>query len=158
MEAERRILVLDGWRAVSIGAVVVSHLIYGQIAEDGSFLRHIFVPWLELLGTLGVHIFFVISGFVIFRGLLAEQHRNGSISVGRFYVRRIARIVPPLALYVFTVAALTSRDALKGLTFLCDFRFMACPDLVAHTWTLSIEEQFYIAVPFVAVMGIGRRM
>jgi peptidoglycan/LPS O-acetylase OafA/YrhL len=109
-------------------------------------------------GGLGVQIFFVISGFVIVRNLLGEWDATGRISLSSFYIRRAFRILPPLIFYVFAIAALASSGAvyhhaiyaLRALTFTCNFPNADCGGWFgAHTWSLSVEEQFYLVVPFV---------
>ena len=100
--ASRRIPSLDGLRAVSIVLVIVSHL----LGTRG-------FPWgPRALGTvgdfgyLGVKVFFVISGYLITRLLIAEHARTGRISLRDFYVRRVWRIFP--AFYAFIAAMLAA--------------------------------------------------
>jgi len=120
--------------------------------------RQIFTPLFEGLGYVGVEIFFVISGFVICRGLLSETETFHRISLSAFYVRRSFRILPPLLLYV-TVIFLLSRfriidgeaqSIVRALTFTCNIPSRSCGGWWgAHTWSLSVEEQFYLIIPLV---------
>src|ERR1700722_669076 len=92
----RNIPSLDGLRAVSVGMVVTAHL-NGILAQKIPFLPF----WLYIFwGSLGVQIFFVISGFLITHLLLKELNITGSISLGRFYFRRALRIFPPYYAYL----------------------------------------------------------
>jgi peptidoglycan/LPS O-acetylase OafA/YrhL len=157
-----RIDVLDGWRTISVLLVIFSHLVLQSsigISHHSNFLaRKIYIPLFEGLGYVGVDIFFVISGFVICRGFIHESEAFNRISLSAFYVRRSFRILPPLIIYVVTVFALSlfnvvDRDAqsvVRALTFTCNIPIGSCGGwLGGHTWSLSVEEQFYLVIPLV---------
>jgi peptidoglycan/LPS O-acetylase OafA/YrhL len=165
MQAARagtRIDVLDGWRAVSIAFVILSHLQhYSSIRSDHSAFAAI-----GAYGELAVQIFFVLSGFVICRGLLAELARNGRVSLLAFYVRRTFRILPVLLLYLAAIASCVTLGlvdphasfAARALTFTCNLGTDCGGYLGGHFWSLSIEEQFYLVFPALfAAMGVFRR-
>jgi peptidoglycan/LPS O-acetylase OafA/YrhL len=164
----RRIDALDGWRTISILLVIFSHLLlYSSIhiSNGGQIARLVYIPILDELGFLGVKIFFVISGFVICRGLLQERVRLGRISLFGFYIRRVFRIVPPLLVYVTSIYSLSligvigdhTNSIARALTFTCNFPKADCGGyLGAHTWSLSVEEQFYLIIPVLLSM-IGAR-
>jgi len=149
-----RLRELDGWRAVSVSLVVLYHIAWYQhrnLFSSYRGLSHI----LYYCGALGVKTFFVISGFVICRLLIAEEMEYGSVSLKGFYCRRIFRILPPLYLYLATISALLAfglvrehwtaiRDA--GV-FLYDLNISRPSWLVGHTWSLAVEEQFYLTFP-----------
>ena len=86
---------LDGLRAVAVAAVLAFHL--GRVRG----------------GFLGVDVFFVVSGFLITRLLLAERETTGGIGLGRFWARRFRRLVPAL-LVVLVATVLASRWWLAG--------------------------------------------
>jgi peptidoglycan/LPS O-acetylase OafA/YrhL len=147
---------LDGWRAVSALVVVAWHL-----QQDSSLPLH-GTPGLN--GTVGVELFFGISGFVIGRSLLAERAASGKISLAGFYVRRVFRIMPPLLLYVGVVLLLTqfgilesaARGVVNALVFRCNLIGSACGGYVGgHTWSLSVEEQFYLVIPLLLAAASG---
>jgi peptidoglycan/LPS O-acetylase OafA/YrhL len=130
---------LDGLRAVAVLAVMVYHsgLIYG--------------------GFLGVDVFFTLSGFLITTLLLEEHARAGTIAIGRFYVRRALRLLPALvAFLIFWGGASMNAPQfwvilgeLLGVLFYVTnwliIYWMAGP--LDHTWSLAIEEQFYVVWP-----------
>jgi len=153
---------LDGIRALAIAPVVVFH------AFD----------WPKG-GVLGVHIFFVLSGFLITTLLVQEWNRNGSISLRHFYFRRALRLFPALAVmlgaYVLIQAArelviepqaLDFRAAMEGVLssmFYVSNVVQASGTILAvplvPLWSLATEEQFYLLWPFllVGVLRLGLR-
>lgn len=162
--SQRRILELDGLRAVAVIFVVAHHL-YNY---SGSFPG---VDWLKksmgFLGLFGVHLFFVISGFIITKLLIRENDGGGCISLRAFYVRRFFRIVPPFAVYLaflliireLGLIEVSTNNLLVGAAFLGNWGlFDANSWLLAHTWSLGIEEQFYVVFPpFLCILlGAGR--
>lgn len=105
-------------------------------------------------GWVGVDVFFVLSGFLI-SGLLFDEHRrHGSVDIGRFLIRRGFKIYP--AFWVMICATLVARWALRGheegrgvaLSAVAEFLFIQnyVPGLWSITWTLAVEEHFYIGL------------
>jgi peptidoglycan/LPS O-acetylase OafA/YrhL len=142
-----RVPSLDGLRAISILMVVYSHALVAcgfPIVPDQ-------VHWV-FNGSLGVKIFFVISGYIITTLLLNEEKNTGSISLRHFYQRRILRIVPVYFIFLIVAAALVyafnlpfhSREFLHAFTFTTGWSENW---LLGHTWSLAVEEQFYILWP-----------
>jgi peptidoglycan/LPS O-acetylase OafA/YrhL len=140
---------LDGLRFLCIAAVLWQH--YSLGAPLASF------PMLAQRGFLGVDFFFVLSGFLITTLLLRETTRTGSFSLRQFYIRRALRILP--VYYLVLGIAATTYIVIKGQTeylglvpfyllFLVNFLTLDIP-LLAPTWSLSVEEQFYVAWPLV---------
>lgn len=157
-EQPQRIESLDGLRAISICLVLLSHL-----GGTGHFpIPERFTNFFEL-GHLGVRVFFVISGFLITNLLLRELKNKESINLKKFYFRRTFRIFPPyyfllailLLLQVYGWLTLAPRDLLHAVTYTSNYY----PDrswYVGHTWSLSVEEQFYLLWPAILVCA-GRR-
>lgn len=148
---------IDGMRGVAILLVLIAHLdMNAGVGIDR-------IEWIERLGDLGVKIFFVLSGFLITSLLVTEQRRTGRIAIVRFIIRRSLRIFPPAYLYIFsiTLAAaagwLESRpaDALAALTYTMNFN-VAPGWWLGHTWSLSVEEQFYLVWPLALVLARPR--
>lgn len=149
-----RIAELDGWRAISVLLVITAHYV---VLQHGEFLaRHpAIAPLFHSLGPLGVSAFFVISGFVICRLLIAEEAQTGSVSLKGFYCRRAFRILPPFLLYLAGLLLLASfhfvyarrMAILPSIFFLCDLNLVPRAPFVAHTWSLAVEEQFYLIFP-----------
>src|ERR1700733_6805159 len=92
-----RIPSLDGLRAISITLVILSHLVKW---------KHVSLEVLGNYGALGVHAFFVLSGFLITNLLLQECERTSTIRLGNFYVRRAYRIFPAAFLFLAVVVVL----------------------------------------------------
>ena len=157
--AEGRIPSLDGLRAISISLVLLSHLAgtrnFPLSAASGNF-------W--ALGEFGVKVFFVISGFLITGLLLDELAKNHKIRLGRFYFRRTLRIFPPyyamLAVLVGAAAMgavqLAPHDVAHTLTYTSNY-YPERSWYVGHTWSLSVEEQFYLLWPAVLILAGTRR-
>jgi peptidoglycan/LPS O-acetylase OafA/YrhL len=141
----RRFDALDGLRTVSILLVLVYH--------SGDAM------WLPLQGYLGVLMFFVISGFIITTLLLREHDADGRVSIKAFYIRRAFRILPLYYLVFVTYLVLmqvTHDESLRGpflrnigyyLTYNNEF---AGPSAFTHTWSLAVEEKFYLVWPLLA--------
>ncbi len=120
-------------------------------------------------GFFGVDFFFVLSGFLITRLLVEEFEAHGRIDLLKFYLRRLLRLAPPLLFMLVVYMAIAPlawpqvslwshmRDA--GLTafYLSDYAqaFWALPKMLLHTWSLSVEEHFYLVWPF-AVLLLAR--
>jgi len=161
---EGRVKELDGWRAVSVSLVILAHL--GAHQREG-FLLHFprlasigLATMIASLGDLGVKCFFVISGFVICHLLIMEEVRYGSISLKAFYFRRACRILPPFYLYLGIVAVMLSlgliheqwNEILRAASFLSDLQIWPRGWFEGHSWSLSVEEQFYILFPTIWVL------
>jgi peptidoglycan/LPS O-acetylase OafA/YrhL len=139
--------------------VVAAHM-------NGSLARLIpFVPfWLYIVwGALGVQTFFVISGFLITHLLLKELHATGTVSLKRFYFRRALRIFPPFYVYMSVALVLTLAGWAAGElpAFLIAATYTwnylgGASELLEHTWSLSLEEQFYLLWP-AALVFLGTR-
>ncbi len=141
---------LDGVRALAVVAVVLFHTL---------------TPWFPG-GGVGVDVFFVLSGFLITRILVAELDRTGRISFGTFYLRRALRLLPALlALAIpLTAAYLVLLDGDdRGESLFAVFAavtYISSPLMAAghhlgpltHTWSLSVEEYFYVVWPLVLLL------
>ncbi len=154
---------LDGIRAVAVAAVLVFH---GGLA---------FLPG----GFLGVDAFFVLSGFLITSLLIVERARTGRIQLVRFWGRRARRLLPALLLMLLAVVIAAHwllapgdlvpvrGDALAALLYVANWRMIfrgsdyfaltAAPSPLQHTWSLGIEEQFYLLWPLLVVALRGSR-
>lgn len=159
-DQQRRIPTLDGWRAIAILLVMVSH-------AGIALYSTLHIPHPDSLGQHGVTIFFVLSGFLITSRFVQETNATGSIHLGSFYVRRFFRLMPCAWLYLFVMlvgtahshpAAYTAQELWGCLLF---FRNYLDPTAVhavtGHFWSLSIEEQFYLVWPAFLLLGGPRR-
>jgi len=151
---------IDGLRAIAVISVIFYH-------ADNSINN------LKILsgGFVGVDIFFVISGFLITSIILKELNNTGSFSFKDFYKRRIKRIIPVLLLVFVTTFPFIwlffipssfidfSKSLFSSLFFVSNHHFYLSGELydtensllkpLLHTWSLSIEEQYYIVFPLV---------
>jgi peptidoglycan/LPS O-acetylase OafA/YrhL len=150
-----RIPSLDGFRTVSVFLVIFSHLALSQSLPDT--LNKILGE--TGFGLLGARMFFVISGFIITYLLLKEKSSTGSVNLKAFYIRRSLRIFPVFYFYLLAIALLNyflnlkipSLAFLSGGLFIHNFEFWGTPWLIEHTWTLAIEEQFYLIWPSIFI-------
>ena len=142
---------IDGLRAVAIITVILYHSSVGT-------------KWNNFTdGTIGVLIFFIISGFLITTLLLKEKALKGKISLKKFYIRRVLRIFPVAYLYIFTLIILhhwfwfrlSVVNVLTSLLYLKNFP-TDTTWLTGHFWTLSVEEQFYLFMPILLITNVNR--
>ncbi|MFK2879017.1 acyltransferase family protein [Rhodanobacter hydrolyticus] len=153
---------LEGLRAVAILLVVAVHA---------------GVPWLRG-GFVGVDVFFVLSGFLITGLLVNEITSTGRLSFAEFYVRRLRRLLPALLVMLLIVGALASlllapaeqlgqsSAAATATLWLSNIHFAFArldyfspgteTNLFLHTWSLGVEEQFYLIWPALLVWLLGR--
>lgn len=138
-----RIGTLDGLRAIAVVLVLWTHTREDLLPHFLTRLTRICQP-----GYLGVDLFFVLSGFLITRILLHD--RRAGVSLSAFYIRRILRIFP---IYYLTWAIVMLFDPhpeyVWNLFFLSNYyySFHKTYPALAHTWSLAVEEQFYLLWP-----------
>jgi peptidoglycan/LPS O-acetylase OafA/YrhL len=134
---------LDGLRGLAVIQVLLFH------ARLPGFVN----------GDVGVGVFFVLSGFLITFLIMSELARTGKFSLRNFYLRRVRRLLPAYAVVMTfcVVAALTIwdlptlRGAMASVFYVSNWALALVPNkglgMLHHTWTLSIEEQFYLVWP-----------
>jgi len=144
---------LDGLRGAAVLVVILAHV----------------MPNLPTYGGLGVNIFFVLSGYLITRLLVAEMEKTGTINLGRFYLHRALRLLPPFwtMLLIFLPFILVGHHRTSQLqswsmaaTYLMNFNvaFWWTSDYAfTHTWSLAVQEQFYLLWPLVLLLGARQR-
>ncbi len=154
---------LDGWRALSVIAVILYHGRFGFF-KNGSILTR-----LSAHGERGVDVFFAISGFLICGLLLKEYERYGGISLRRFYIRRCFRILPPyyaalagiLAAAAFCALPVNYSDVLSCLLFYRNYKPLGMNAqggfYTAHFWSLAVEEHFYLIWPMLLILVKPKR-
>jgi len=158
MSIQKRIPELDGVRGIAILAVLLFHL--GMVPG----------------GYFGVDLFFVLSGFLITQILLTEYEQDGSISLRQFYYRRALRLLPALAVYLSFCLLLNLRVPLFSrsmwqvlsatLFYYTNWLRALTPYRIGdlglgplnHTWSLAIEEQFYLTWPLILLASLRIRL
>jgi peptidoglycan/LPS O-acetylase OafA/YrhL len=146
---------LDGIRAISVLLVVLAHSGF-----------EVLVP-----GGLGVTIFFFLSGYLISTLMLAENKRTGTISISKFYVRRMFRLMPPLFVTLAIAYGLTYAGLLSGgititglaaqLLYFANYYGLffdpgnTIPDGTGILWSLAVEEHFYMFYPLFMTLLLG---
>lgn len=160
----RRVPGLDGLRALAVAVVLIYHLMRSWMPG----------------GMVGVDVFLVISGFLITSLLIHEFRTAGRIDLKGFWVRRVRRLVPAVAVMVVVAtaaAAIVGGDALLAirrqfvgaLTYTYNWVEIAAgssyfdrnqPLLLTHMWSLAIEQQFYLIWPLIviALLWLARRV
>lgn len=153
---------LQGLRAIAVIAVILAH------AKIGLFSG----------GFIGVDIFFVLSGYLISKILILENQCDGTVNLLNFYSRRIKRLLPSLTLMIVMTTLLSSyllpkadflvltSSWLSALTWTSNFYFAlenvdyfatsVSKDIFLHTWSLAVEEQFYLLWPLLFISGTLR--
>ncbi len=146
---------LDALRALSIGFVLLNHLGVDVLFFENQYLKNNFYSLFS--GETGVRFFFVLSGFLITRILWIQFKDTGTINLKNFFIRRILRLMPPLVLFYVLVISLMQTKFIaydiEGLLFAFFYLYNYVPLLhyrneLAHIWSLSLEEQFYLIWPF----------
>ncbi|CAH0349663.1 MAG: acyltransferase [Sphingobium sp.] len=139
---------LDGLRLAAVAIVIVRH--------------YEIVPMLP--GGFGVSLFFFISGFLISRLLIAEEKRNGAIALGKFYIRRFIRLLPPLLLmgivavpllYLIEPENFSPAQIALSFLYLGNIVKFGAPifgwkegyQAIEPLWSLAVEEHFYLLLP-----------
>ncbi len=152
---------VDGLRALSILWVVIFHAGWyvGQHVPLHVYVDLLQAPWMLPVwrGDFGVDVFFVLSGFLIAGMLADERSRTGRLGLGLFYVRRLIRLWPALALTVLIDVVLGGDHVdMVWANLLYVSNFVPILDIgLGWLWSLAIEEQFYLLCPWL-VRGLAR--
>lgn len=146
----KRLDVLDGLRAVSVGFVILSHLVRacaGYLPSKVLTVLQIMLP-----GPTGVRFFFVISGFVITLLLCHERAKTGSIHLAHFFQRRAARLLPAMWVFIALTATLyglsgmrVESQCLASIASILGGFFANCGWNYGHLWSLTVEAMYYLA-------------
>ena len=153
---QRHVPALDGFRGIACLLVVAFHS--GVVAG----------------ASIGVDLFFVLSGFLITSVLLAEHRRGGRLALGRFFARRALRLLPALYVFVALALAIASfvpprylfgelalRAPLAALLYASNWAAVTGGHnlgVLQPTWSLAVEEQFYVVWPLILLFFMWLRL
>jgi peptidoglycan/LPS O-acetylase OafA/YrhL len=162
-DKQKRIPELDGLRGIAVLMVVAFHYVNNQLINSNTYLGRIFYK-LTSVGWVGVDLFFVLSGFLI--GTILMNNRDSKNYFFTFYIRRIVRIIPNYYLLIALFAIICSIPFFSSDYFLTGnnvipiwaYLVMLHNIFIAHlqnfgntsvsvTWSIGVEEQFYIVFP-----------
>lgn len=150
-----RIPGLDGLRAVAILMVIYSHAV--QTYHWNSVVPFV---WRLTPGATGVTIFFVLSGYLITTLLLHEHRTRGRIHLAKFYARRLWRIMPAYLVFLVIIKLLASTGTVDAdwhsfsAALLFVGNYLQQPWILGHTWSLAVEQQFYLLFPLLLLWGL----
>jgi peptidoglycan/LPS O-acetylase OafA/YrhL len=151
-----RLLQLDLLRGIAIVLVLFTH---ASVQPDEAGSLQPLLAYLRYLGPSGVDLFFVLSGFLVGGLLMKEVEEHGRIDVRRFLIRRGFKIWPPyfafLAFVGVWLAFVDGKSMMSvarrlGPNLLHLQNYFGSPR--GHTWSLAVEEHFYLALPFLLVL------
>lgn len=160
---KKRNVQLDVLRGIAILLVMGRHL---EIPRPGGAIGALADAWFTI-GWLGVDLFFVLSGFLIGGLLLMELDKHNTIAVSRFLIRRGLKIYPLYIVFIGYLVAMPMAKAMIGggdvWAALSNRLSTLWPNLLfrnnyigtnpeGHTWSLAVEEHFYLTLPFVLVL------
>ncbi len=160
--------VVDGVRAIAVLWVVVLHMIFFQFTlfprQANAIFTNPLTSW-TVNGTLGVDLFFVISGYLMGSILFGEMQESGNLIFARFYVRRFLRLIPvytaamALALYLLHALPgfpkwLNAGNFWANLLYINNF-LPVMKQYMGWCWSLAIEEQFYLLLPAFILLFLG---
>jgi peptidoglycan/LPS O-acetylase OafA/YrhL len=159
MKPARRLIALDLVRAAAVALVLGRHLppLHKSLPL---ILQPLALRWINC-GWMGVDLFFVLSGFLVSGLLFQEYLRFKRIRVGRFLIRRAFKIYPLFYVFVAVVIyiqhsnyndnLITPRQILAEVFFVQNY----FPGLLEHTWSLAVEEHFYLLLPIALLAMIA---
>lgn len=148
----QREIELDFIRGVAILLVLVFHYRLYNLLIESPFLNRI-----EGFGWIGVDVFFVLSGFLVGGLMMKEWARTGNVDTWRFLKRRAFKIWPAYYAFLFIVAAIHIRP-LKSFFWQNFFSVQNYfPTTLAHTWSLAVEEHFYLGLAALVALFTARR-
>ena len=152
---------LDGLRAVAVLMVMWSHF----PVIEGSVLSGYLSSFGDIFGVgyLGVDIFFVLSGFLITSILLIEKKESKKVDFKFFYLKRSLRIFPIYfltLLFCYLFIGPVNYDIYSALFYVSNFYFVfdEAGGPLRHTWSLAVEEQFYIVWPLIVLFFSTRSL
>jgi peptidoglycan/LPS O-acetylase OafA/YrhL len=151
---------LDVLRAISVALVIGHHYNAQPPGAWPEYVRAPFRAWVDG-GWAGVQLFFVLSGFLVSGLLFREYEATGAVSVRRFLIRRWWKIYPPFAylVLVYGLALVVSGEPNVWPRVLAELLFLQnyLPGLWGHTWSLAVEEHFYLLLACTVWWLVHRR-
>lgn len=162
-----RIPSLDGLRGIAILLVLIGHTSFSFPVLASGLLRF------AGNAPLGVNVFFMLSGFLIYSLSIREVEKTGGFNWRQFYMRRVLRIFPCFYFYLFVLLLLTGAGVIllswqmvvSAATFSLNYRHVWDQSsgaydyfAIGHYWTLALEEQFYLTWPLLMLLRIRGKL
>lgn len=161
----KKILYIDGLRFIAVSSVFFAHFLDYYTDNNTYFNKKFNVSKYENISSVGVFLFFSISGFIIALPFIQQQvYNNNKISIKNYFVRRLTRLEPPYIIllsifFIFQVSILQTKNFdeifphyLASLLYVHNIVYNEMPLINPVLWSLEIEIQFYILAPIFALV------
>lgn len=157
---------LDGLRGIAVLMVFVYHVLGNIGASSLNILGHNIMPFL-MWGHMGVNLFYILSGFLLCLPFAKAHYTSTEIDLKQYFIKRALRILPAYYFYIILHTLLINSQliSLEGIQillgnmfFLQNFKKLNIQIINPVTWTLVVEVQFYILLPFIYKFFMGKKI
>ncbi|MGL5256617.1 MAG: acyltransferase family protein [Proteocatella sp.] len=157
---------LDGLRGIAVLMVFIYHVLGSIGTSSLGVLGHNIMPLL-MWGHMGVNLFYILSGFLLFLPFAKAYYTSAEIDLKEYFTKRALRILPAYYFYIIVHtllinSQLISADGIKillgNMFFLQNFKILNLQTINPVTWTLVVEVQFYILLPFIYKFFVGKKI
>lgn len=153
-----RKLYLDKLRGIAVILVLFRHI---TLPETNNIFSDV-ITYLQQIGWIGVDLFFVLSGFLVSGLIIEEYKKNNHFNVKKFLIRRAFKIYPPfycLIIITLLYSFIYKKQDVNITSLLAELFYFQnyIPGLWNHTWSLAVEEHFYILLPILFILTVNRQ-